>query len=165
MYYAQMRKYDIANGTGIRATLFVSGCNHHCPGCFNQAYQAFDYGTLWDKEAEEIFMGYVKDKNVHGVSILGGEPMQQDFHLRDLLKRIKEETGKHIWLYTGDLFENLIQNPTQREVLQYCDVIVDGPFIEGLKDLKLRFRGSSNQRILDVQQSLAENKAVLFNLT
>lgn len=165
MYYAQMRKYDIANGTGIRATLFVSGCTHQCPGCFNQAYRDFEYGTLWDEVAEETFMSYVKDSNVHGVSILGGEPMQQDFHLRDLLKRIKEETGKHIWLYTGDIFENLIQNPSQREILQYCDVIVDGPFVEHLKDLNLRFRGSSNQRIIDVQQSLAENKAVLLNLT
>ena len=160
-----MRKYDIANGVGIRSTLFVSGCTHHCPGCFNEAYQDFDYGTLWTEEAEETFMSYVKDPNVHGVSILGGEPMQQDFHLAALLKRIKAETGKHIWIYSGDVFERIIQEPSKKEILEYCDVLVDGPFVEALKDLNLRFRGSSNQRILDVQQSLAENKPVLLNLT
>lgn len=162
MYYAQMRKYDIANGLGIRATLFVSGCHHHCPGCFNEDYQNFEYGKLWDEAAEETFMSYVKNPNVHGVSILGGEPMQQDFHLRDLLKRIKEETGKHIWLYSGDVFEAIISDPFKKEVLQYCDVLVDGPFVEALKDLKLQFRGSSNQRIIDVQRSLQENQIVLF---
>lgn len=165
MYYAQMRRYDIANGLGIRATLFVSGCTHHCLGCFNEDYQDFKYGTLWDETAEETFMSYVKNPNVHGVSILGGEPMQQDFHMKALLKRIKEETGKNIWIYSGDTFEAIIKDPEKKAILQYCDVLVDGPFIEALKDLKLQFRGSSNQRILDVQQSLAENKAILLNLT
>lgn len=162
MYYAQMRKFDIANGLGIRATLFVSGCTHHCPGCFNEAYQDFHYGKPWDEAAEALFMSYVKDDNVHGVSILGGEPMQQDDSLKNLLKRIKEETGKSIWIYSGDLYENLIQHPHQRETLQYCDVLVDGPFIESLKDLRLQFRGSSNQRIIDVQQSLQSDQVVLF---
>lgn len=165
MYYAQMRKYDIANGLGIRATLFVSGCKHQCPGCFNEAYQDFHYGKPWDKEAEALFMGYVKDNNVHGVSILGGEPMQQDASMAKLLKRIKEETGKHIWLYSGDTFDVIIKDPAKREILSYCDVLVDGPFIEALKDLRLRFRGSSNQRIIDVQPSLKENKPILLNLT
>jgi len=164
MYYAQMRKYDIANGLGIRATLFVSGCTHHCPGCFNQEYQDFKYGTLWDEVAEETFMSYVKNSNVHGVTILGGEPMEQDNHLLQLLERIKKETGKHIWIYSGDTFEKIIKDPAKREILEYCDVLVDGPFIEGLKDLKLRFRGSSNQRILDVKQSLVNNKPILLNL-
>ena len=164
MYYAQMRKYDIANGVGIRATLFVSGCTHQCLGCFNTEYRDFKYGTLWDEVAEETFMSYVKDRNVHGVSILGGEPMQQDFHLSALLKRIKEETGKNIWIYSGDTFEVIIEDPPKREILQYCDVLVDGPFVEGLKDLKLQFRGSSNQRILDVQRSLAENRPILMEL-
>ena len=106
MYYAQMRKYDIANGLGIRATLFVSGCTHQCPGCFNTEYRDFKYGTLWDEAAEEMFMGYVKDQNVHGVSILGGEPMQQDFHLAALLKRIKEETG--IYAYVAENAEECV---------------------------------------------------------
>lgn len=165
MYYAQMRKYDIANGLGIRTTLFVSGCNHQCPGCFNEAYQDFHYGKPWDSEAEELFMSYVKDNNVHGVSILGGEPMQQDTSMAKLLKRIKEETGKSIWLYSGDTFEVIMKDSAKRDILSYCDVLVDGPFIEALKDLRLRFRGSSNQRIIDVQPSLKENKPILLNLT
>ena len=107
-------------------------------------------------------MSYVKDPNVHGVSILGGEPMQQDASLKNLLKRIKEETGKSIWIYSGNLFENLLNNPDQKEVLQYCDVLVDGPFVEALKGLRLQFKGSSNQRIIDVQQSLQSGQIVLF---
>lgn len=162
MYYAQMRKYDIANGLGIRATLFVSGCRHKCSGCFNEAYQDFEYGTLWDEEAEATFMSYVKDKNVQGVSVLGGEPMQQDNHLQELLKRIKEETGKHIWIYSGNTYEQILQDTHKKEILQYCDVLVDGPFIEALKDLKLKFRGSSNQRIIDVQASLKAGSVILF---
>lgn len=162
MYYAQMRKFDIANGLGIRSSLFVSGCRHHCPGCFNEDYQDFKYGKPWDEAAEELFMSYVKDPNVHGVSILGGEPMQQDASLKNLLKRIKEETGKSIWIYSGDVFENLLNHPEQKEVLQYCDVLVDGPFVEALKDLRLQFKGSSNQRIIDVQQSLQSGQIVLF---
>lgn len=162
MYYAQMRKFDIANGLGIRATLFVSGCRHKCPGCFNEAYQDFQYGTLWDEAAEETFMSYVKDRNVSGASILGGEPMQQDISLLRLLKRIKEETGKHIWLYSGEIYEKMLQNEYQRSVLEYCDVLVDGPYVESLKDLKLKFRGSSNQRIIDVQASLKEDAVILF---
>lgn len=165
MYYAQMRKYDIANGLGIRATLFVSGCRHKCSGCFNEAYQDFEYGTLWDEEAEATFMSYVKDKNVHGVSILGGEPMQQDNHLQELLKRIKEETGKHIWIYSGNTYEQILQDTHKKEILQYCDVLVDGPFIEALKDLKLKFRGSSNQRIIDVQASLRAGAVILFPIS
>ena len=165
MYYAQMRKYDIANGLGIRATLFVSGCDHHCPGCFNEAYQDFQYGKPWDSEAEQLFMSYVKDDNVHGVSILGGEPMQQDASMAKLLRRIKEETSKSIWLFSGDTFEVIMKDAHKREILSYCDVLVDGPFVEALKDLRLRFRGSSNQRIIDVQPSLKENKPILLNLT
>lgn len=165
MNYAQMRKFDIANGLGIRATLFVSGCTHQCHGCFNGEYQDFSYGKLWDKEAEETFMSYVRDANVHGVSILGGEPMQQDASLAILLKRIKEETGKNIWIYSGDTFENIMKDPLKKEILQYCDVLVDGPFVEALKDLHLRFRGSSNQRIIDVVPSLRENKPILFKLS
>lgn len=163
MYYAQMRKFDIANGLGVRATLFVSGCTHHCIGCFNEAYQDFKYGYPWDEAAEETFMSYVKNPNVHGVSILGGEPMDQDDQLQMLLKRIKNETGKHIWLYSGDIFEEIIKDPLKRETLKYCDVLVDGPFVEALKDIRLQFRGSSNQRIIDVQHSLENNQVILFS--
>lgn len=164
MYYAQMRKFDIANGVGIRATLFVSGCTHKCKGCFNAAYQAFDYGKLWNKEAEDLFMSYVLDNNVHGVSILGGEPMQQDESLCHLLKQIKERTSKSIWVYSGYTYEEIVNDTNRYNILKYCDVLVDGPFIESKKNLKLKFRGSSNQRVIDVKASLDTNKIVLIDL-
>ena len=165
MYYAQMRKFDIANGIGIRTTLFVSGCTHQCPGCFNKDYQAFNYGKVWDSEAEDTFMSYVNDENVHGVTILGGEPMEQtqDDCLYNLLKRIKTETKQSIWLYSGYTFEAILKDSKKLELLKWCDVLVDGPFIENLKDLNLKFRGSSNQNIIDVQASLRQNKKVLLD--
>ncbi|MGL5675493.1 MAG: anaerobic ribonucleoside-triphosphate reductase activating protein [Cellulosilyticaceae bacterium] len=162
MYVAQMRPYDIANGTGIRATLFVSGCTHQCEGCFNKDYKDFAYGTKWDKAQEEVFMGYINNPNVHGVTILGGEPMDQiqDDDLVNLLKRIKEETSKTIWVYSGYTFEQIIKNEKKVAILQQCDVLVDGPFVEKLKDVRLAFRGSSNQRILDAKASLEDKEAV-----
>lgn len=162
MYYAQMRQYDIANGVGIRATLFVSGCTHKCPGCFNEAYQDFKSGNLWDTEAEERFMTYIKNENVHGVTILGGEPMEQtmDESLLKLLKRIKQETNHTIWIYSGYTFEQILKDPKKLALLGQCDVLVDGPFVEALKDVCLKFRGSSNQRIINVQASLAAKNVI-----
>lgn len=164
MHYAQMRKYDVANGIGIRSTLFVSGCTHQCPGCFNTDYREFDYGTPWTKEAEDTFLSYIKDENVHGVTILGGEPMQQtkDDDLLNLLRRIKQETNETIWIYSGYTYEEILKEPKRRQILELCDVLVDGRFVETLKDLKLRFRGSSNQNIIDVQASLTSGEKVLL---
>lgn len=166
MHYAQMRKFDIANGIGIRTTLFVSGCTHRCPNCFNQDYQAFDYGKIWDQTAEDTFMSYVKDANVHGVTILGGEPMEQtqDEDLYNLFKRIKTETNQTIWVYSGYTFEAILKDEKKRRLLEWCDVLVDGPFIESLKDIKLKFRGSSNQTIIDVKASLIQGKKVLLDI-
>lgn len=162
MNYAQMRKFDIANGPGVRATLFVSGCTHDCLNCFNEPYQSFDYGNAWDEEALEKFMSYVMDPNVKGVTILGGEPMQQDEALLKLVKRIKAETDKTIWIYSGYTYEVILQNEHRRAILSECDVLVDGPFIEALKNLNLRFRGSSNQRIIDIQASLKAGEVILY---
>ncbi|MFR2837504.1 MAG: anaerobic ribonucleoside-triphosphate reductase activating protein [Zhenhengia sp.] len=164
MHYAQMRKYDVANGIGIRSTLFVSGCTHQCPGCFNTDYREFDYGMPWTKEAEDTFLSYIEDENVHGVTILGGEPMQQtkDDDLLNLLRRIKQETNETIWIYSGYTYEEILKEPKRRQILELCDVLVDGRFVEALKDLKLRFRGSSNQNIIDVQASLTSGEKVLL---
>lgn len=164
MHYAQMRKYDVANGIGIRSTLFVSGCTHQCPGCFNTDYREFDYGMPWTKEAEDTFLSYIEDENVHGVTILGGEPMQQtkDDDLLNLLRRIKQETNETIWIYSGYTYEEILKEPKRRQILELCDVLVDGRFVEDLKDLKLRFRGSSNQNIIDVQASLTSGEKVLL---
>ncbi|BEH91653.1 MAG: anaerobic ribonucleoside-triphosphate reductase activating protein [Turicibacter sp.] len=164
MYYAQIRKFDTANGTGIRSTLFVSGCTHKCKGCFNQDYKHFRYGHPWTKEIEDKFIEHIKNPNVHGVTILGGEPMDQvrDTDLKDLVCRIKEETGQNIWIYSGYTFEEIMMHKKTKEILKYCDILVDGPFIEEQKDLRLRFKGSKNQRIIDVQKTLSEGKVTLL---
>lgn len=163
MNYAQMRQFDVANGVGIRSTLFVSGCSFHCPGCFNEEYQDFQYGIPWTKESEDQFISYLQHPRNDGASILGGEPFQQDIIVLDsLLQRIKKETGKSIWVWTGYRFEDLL-NTRIRLVLEYIDVIVDGQFIESLRDMRLQFRGSSNQRIIDVQKSLESEEVVLWN--
>ncbi|MEF9960129.1 MAG: anaerobic ribonucleoside-triphosphate reductase activating protein [Niameybacter sp.] len=166
MHYAQMRKFDIANGVGIRTTLFVSGCTHNCPGCFNQDYKAFDYGKQWNDEAETTFMSYVQDENVHGVTVLGGEPMDQtqDEDLYNLLRQIKTKTHQTIWIYSGYTFEMILQDPKKHRLLEWCDVLVDGLFIETLKDIKLKFKGSSNQNIIDVPASLAQGEKVLMDI-
>lgn len=164
MNYAQIRKFDTANGVGIRSSLFVSGCTHGCPGCFNKDYQHFKYGHAWTKEVEDDFIKHLKNPNVSGVTILGGEPMDQvrDNDLLQLVQRIKSETNQNIWIYSGYTYEELMSHPKTKEILKYCDVLVDGPFIENLKNLKLRFRGSSNQRIIDVVSSMEKGQVCLL---
>lgn len=166
MKYAQIRKFDVTNGPKVRTTLFVSGCTHNCPECFNKDQQSFEYGELWTEEVEEQFLSYVKNPNVHGVSILGGEPMQQlmDDSLLKLLIRIKEETNKEIWLWSGYTYDEIISNPRRKEILEQVDVLIDGPFKAEMKNLSLKYRGSENQRVIDVKKSLQENKVVLINI-
>lgn len=136
---------------------------NNCKGCFNKELQSFKYGKKWTDEDENLFLSYVKDTHVVGVNILGGEPMQQDECLLKLLKRIKEETNKNIWLWSGFTYEYILTQPYCRKILNYIDVLVDGKFVLELKDLNLKFRGSSNQRIIDVQKSLKENKIILYS--
>ena len=164
MYYAQIRKYDTANGPSIRSSLFVSGCTHNCPGCFNQDFMKFNYGNRWLKEVEDDFIRMISDSQIKGVTILGGEPMDQIFDddLLNLVKRIKNEVGKNIWIYSGYTYEQILQHEKRKEILSFCDVLVDGLFVEELKNLKLKFRGSSNQRMIDIQKSLAGNQVQLL---
>lgn len=159
MYYAQIRRSDTANGPGVRVSLFVSGCTHNCKGCFNKEQQSFSYGNVFTQEEENKIIDLVKREGIRGINILGGEPMQQtmDSTLVNLLKRIKSETNKSIWLWSGYLYEDIIADKKKLEMLQYVDVLVDGQFKEQLKDIRLKHRGSSNQRIIDVQQSLKNN--------
>lgn len=168
MKYAKIRKYDTSNGQGIRTTLFVSGCTHNCKGCFNKKAQNFNYGFNWDSKREEEFMTYVKDDKVVGVNILGGEPMQQikDNDLLRLLERIKKETGKSIWLWTGYTIEEILinNNLIQLSMLSLVDVLIDGRFEEDKKDLKLKYRGSSNQRVIDVPASINKEEVVLLKI-
>ena len=164
MHYAQIRKYDIANGPGIRSSLFVSGCSQKCEGCFNEEYKDFRYGNKWTREVEDQFMEMIQEPQIKGITILGGEPMDQihDDDLLGLVKRIKNETGKNIWIYSGYTYEQILQHEMRKEILSFCDALVDGLFVLVRKDLKLKFRGSSNQRIIDVQASLASNEIQLL---
>lgn len=162
MNYAQIRHYDVANGPGVRASIFVSGCTHNCKNCFNKEAQDFNYGNLYTKEVEDKFMKYVLDDNTKGVSILGGEPLMQtmDDSLLNLLKRIKKETNKEIWLWSGYTYEEAILSEKRKEILNYADVLVDGRFEEENKSLLIKFRGSTNQRIIDLNKTRKEGKIV-----
>jgi len=156
MYYAQIRKYDTANGPGIRSSLFVSGCTHICEDCFNEDYKNFRYGNEWTSEVCDIFIEMIKEPQIKGVTLLGGEPLDQihDDDLLKLVKRIKSETGKNIWIYSGYTYEQIMQHKKRKEILSFCDALVDDLYVKKLKDLRLRFKGSSNQRIINIQKSL-----------
>ena len=165
MNYASIRTCDIANGEGVRVTLFVSGCTHRCKGCFNPDQWDFDYGELFTREVEDRILKDLEPSYIAGLSILGGEPMEPSNQrvLVPFLRRFREKFGqtKTLWVYTGcildtDLLVAKVKGlPESRwhtevtdEFLKMIDVLVDGPFIEELKDISLQFRGSSNQRIL-----------------
>lgn len=166
MNYSKIRKFDVSNGPGIRTTLFVSGCTNNCEGCFNKDLQDFNYGDKWTKETEEEFIGYVKNPNVKGVNILGGEPMEQiqDKDLFNLLKRIKEETKKSIWLWSGYLYEDIIKNEDRLSILSLVDVLIDGRFEIDKRNISLKYRGSSNQRVIDVLKSFEKKEVVEIQL-
>lgn len=172
MYYCELKNCDIANGTGVRISLFVSGCTHHCKGCFNEVSWSFTYGNLFDKNVEDQIIKMLEPSYINGLTLLGGEPFEVSNQrgLVKFLKRIKDELpNKTIWAYSGYLFDKeLLSNSRARcevtdEMLSYIDVLVDGEFILEKKDISLKFRGSSNQRIIDVKKSLKENKVVLID--
>lgn len=155
MNYAQIRKYDTSNWDGINTTIFFSGCKFKCPGCFNKEAQDFNYGKEYNSEVEDLLIFYAKDKHSVGVCILGGEPFQQDLDvILRLVKRIKNEVKKPVHMWTGYIFEDLLKDPKKREILNYIDTLVDGRFDIDKKDLNLKYRGSSNQRVIDVKESL-----------
>lgn len=157
MNIANMRKYDASNGPGIRATLFVSGCTHNCEGCFNKKYQDFQYGHKMTEDDVSTITDYMISDKIVGLNILGGEPLQQlDGDLLHLLKRIKAFTNKPIWIWSGYTLEEILDSPHKDkviEILSYADVLIDGRFQEELKDLSLKYRGSSNQRVIDLKKT------------
>ena len=160
MNYSKIKWYDISNGPGVRASLFVSGCTHKCKGCFNEVTWDFKYGDKWDSETEQKFITHLQRPEIVGVNILGGEPLQQDRNLLSLLKQIYLKVKKPIWLWTGYDIVDIIQNGSelQRQMIYLCDVVVDGKFDESKKDLKLKYRGSSNQRVIDIKATLDKNR-------
>lgn len=163
MRYGQIRKYDIANGPGIRTSFFVTGCHLNCKNCFNVDYQDPNFGNIWTDETTNLVISYLSDQNISGLTILGGEPFENTKDLTAIVKSIRDKIDKAIWLYSGHTYENLLKNKENKELLELIDVLVDGPFIEEKKDLTLAFRGSSNQRVIDVRNSLKENKIILLN--
>ena len=171
MNYAEIKNCDIANGIGVRVSLFVSGCTHHCKGCFNEVAWDFDYGTPFTQETIDKILDMMRPGYIRGLTLLGGEPFepQNQGPIVELLRQIKEKMPeKSIWAFSGYLFDRDILSgrlgdwKITQEYLSYLDVLVDGPFVEAKKNLSLRFRGSENQRIIDVPASLAQGKIVLW---
>ena len=184
MRYAQIRSMDISNGEGVGVSLFVQGCDRHCFNCFNPDTWDFNGGKEWTEETKNKFIKLIDRPYINRISVLGGEPLAEQ-NLDEVLSLIKEIRisfpEKTIWLYTGfewnqimnmqvmqpifsckDL-ESKIQNILKRqEIIKMCDVLVDGEYIDEQKDLTLKFRGSKNQRVIDVKKSLAQNKVVLY---
>ena len=171
MNYAAIKDCDIANGPGVRITLFVSGCNHHCKGCFNQEAWDFDYGQPFTQETIDTIIRMMKPGYIKGLTLLGGEPFdpRNQGAVVELLRQVKKVyPQKTVWAFSGYLFDRDILSGTlgdwnvTREYLSYLDVLVDGPFVEAKKDQMLRFRGSSNQRLIDVPKSLAAGEVILW---
>lgn len=174
MNYADIKQYDIANGPGVRVSLFVSGCTHHCKNCFNPETWDFNYGTPFTSGTIKTILEYLKPDYVRGLTILGGEPFEHtnQLGLLPLVKAVKERyPNKTIWCYTGYLYdEAILKNmvpvwPETTDLLSCIDILVDGPFIEEEKDLNIKFRGSRNQRIIQVQESLKSGHIVLWDET
>ena len=171
MNYATIKNNDIANGPGVRVSLFVSGCTHRCPGCFNEVAWDFDYGQPFTQETIDCIIKMLAPAHIKGLTLLGGEPFepQNQPALLELLRQVKQKCPeKTMWAYSGYLFDRDIlggrlgPKEITEELVTYLDVVVDGPFIQSRKNLSLRFRGSDNQRIIDVKASLREGQIVLW---
>ena len=163
MNYADLRKYDTANGSGVGTTLFVSGCNFHCPNCFNRSAWNFNFGQHFTKEVEDKLIDYAKDVHVNHVSLLGGEIFHQDLNIiLNLVKRIKEEVNKPIYVWTGFTWEELLKDDRKIEILKYIDVLTDGRFEQDKKDMSLLYKGSWNQKTIDVKSSLSKGKIIKY---
>ena len=173
MYYGEIKKFDIANGPGVRVSLFVSGCRHCCKNCFNRETWEFGFGKPFTKSTADEILTALKPDYISGFSLLGGEPFEPENQpeLLGLLQKIKHlYPDKNIWCYTGFLLDSEILGSSRAktdvsdELLKYIDVLVDGRFAEELKDITLKFRGSSNQRIIDVPATLERGEIVLYNV-
>ena len=171
MYYGSIKKHDIANGEGIRVTLFVSGCRVHCKGCFQAQTQDFHYGQEYTKETEDEIIEALKDEHVQGLTLLGGEPFEPENQavLVELLRRVKKECpDRNIWSWTGYIYDkDLLEGGKKHtdvtdEMLSMIDVLVDGPFTLALRNLALSFRGSENQRVIDMHKTRESGEVVLY---
>lgn len=168
MNYADIKKVDVANGPGVRVSLFVSGCTHHCKECFNPETWDFSFGDPFGEAQIQEILKLLDRSYIRGLSLLGGEPFepQNQQAVLELVRRVRETLPqKDVWCYSGYLFEELAEGNVgehSRQLLEQLDILVDGPFVLEQKDLGLRFRGSANQRIIDVPQSLKAGKVCLW---
>ena len=171
MNYANIKTHDIANGPGVRVSLYVSGCTHHCKGCFNPETWDFFYGAPFGEEEMQAILNHLAPAYIHGLTVLGGEPFepQNQGPIVELLRQVKTlYPEKSIWAFSGYLFDRDILSgrlgdpEITKEYLSYLDVLVDGPFVEAKKNLSLRFRGSEKQRLIDVPASLSSGEIVLW---
>ena len=173
MHYVTIKPYDIANGPGVRVSLFVSGCRHHCPDCFNAEAWDFDFGEPFTQETIEAILQHLKLPYIQGLTLLGGEPFEPENQpaVLDLVRQVREYCpDKTVWAFSGFTLEQLLSGQTgpvaiTQALLSHLDVLVDGPFLSALKDLSLRFRGSSNQRIIDLPATLQTGNIVLWDET
>ena len=171
MNYGAIKKCDIANGVGVRTVLFVSGCTHHCKGCFQPETWNFDYGERYTKETEDEIIESLRPDYVDGITLLGGEPFEPENQreLVKLLRRIKKELPqKTVWSFSGYTYEELTGDSravceVTNEMLPMLDVLVDGEFVEAKRNISLRFRGSENQRLIDMNKTRKEGKIVLWD--
>lgn len=160
MNYASIRKMDISNGIGIGVSLFVQGCDIHCKGCFNQSTWDFNGGYKWTDEIEEEFLKLADKDYIKRITLLGGECLcnANASDILYLVLHIKHRfPDKAIWIYSGYLYEDLMKDPIKKEILDNCDILVDGPYEEDKRNINLKFRGSSNQRIIDLKKSTPDN--------
>lgn len=172
MYYGNIKNYDIADGEGVRVTLFCSGCTNKCEGCFQPETWNFHYGQEYTQDTEDEIINLLTNKNIQGLTLLGGDPFEpsNQEELVKLCKRVKEELpNKDIWAYTGFIYDlDLVEGGRKHtdvtdEMLSYIDILVDGPFVIDEKDLSLYFRGSRNQRVIDMKKTLQEGKVVIYH--
>lgn len=171
MNYANMKKTDVANGPGVRVSLFVSGCTRGCKGCFNREAWDFEYGKRWDEQAQQELLSALAPTYIRGLSVLGGEPFESAnaetvAQIIETVRRTYPE--KDIWCYSGGVYETELlkraeSEPAVARILQNIDVLVDGAFVEAKKNLRLAFRGSENQRLIDMNKTRAENKTILLS--
>ena len=169
MNYAEIKNLDIANGPGLRVSLFVSGCTHHCKGCFNPESWNFNYGQPFTEATQEHLLELLENEHIRGLSLLGGEPFEpaNQAELLPFLRKVRARfPKKDIWCYSGYTYEQLTgcRQQAVRHLLQQVDVLVDGPYVEAQRDLTLSFRGSRNQRLIDVPASLKCGSVVLYQL-
>lgn len=172
MNYAEIKYCDVANGPGVRTSIFVSGCSHHCPGCFNEIAWDFNYGKPFTQDTIDSIIESLKPDYIQGLTLLGGEPFEYSNQkgLLPLVRQVREVLPqKDIWCFTGFLFDkDIIENMCKKwketnELLSYIDVLVDGRFVEELKNLNLKFKGSENQRTILVNESLKSGNVILYD--